>query len=243
MNLHREEIAGLNCVMVRGATQKPVRQIAIFCHGFGAPGDDLVGLAPELISCQPSLQEETEFVFPAAPIDLQWELGFEGRAWWPINMQQLQQMSLAGDLTDLEDYIPPELADCRRRIVAIATQRGQMHRLSVPRWVIGGFSQGAMLAVDVALHGETQPSGLIVWSGTVICLDSWRTLASARAPLPIVQSHGYSDPILPFSGGERLRDLMQDTGHHVEFLPFQGPHTISSQACEAAARLLARLIQ
>ena len=105
---------------------------------------------------------------------------------------------------------------------------------------VGGFSQGAMLATDVALHMETGPGGLIVWSGTLLCEDLWRELAAKRSAMKVVQSHGRLDPLLPFAAAEWLRDMFLENGFDVEFLPFNGPHTISMEALAAAARLLHR---
>ncbi len=242
MQVVRERAAGLDYIAVRAADEVPIRQIVVMCHGYGAPGDDLVGLAPDFFDGAPQHLMAAEFVFPAAPISLEWEFGFEGRAWWPINMVQLQQMALQGDLTDLETYVPPELAYCRQCIEELAVVRQRAHGLNAGRWIIGGFSQGAMLAVDVALRGETGPAALIVFSGTVICRDQWQALATRRSPLRVVQSHGTLDPILPYSGGERLRDLLRGAGHEVKFLPFAGPHTISPEAIQAAAEIVARSI-
>ena len=53
-----------------------------------------------------------------------------------------------------------------------------------------------------------------------------KSLAEKRGQLPVLQSHGYFDPILPFTGAEALRNLLTGAGLDVEFLPFDGPHTI-----------------
>ena len=47
-----------------------------------------------------------------------------------------------------------------------------------------------------------------------------------RAGLRALVSHGRMDPILPFAGGEYLRDLLQSGGLVVEWIPFGGAHGI-----------------
>ena len=42
----------------------------VLCHGYGAPGTDLVPLAKELIRMKPDLKADTVFLFPEAPITL-----------------------------------------------------------------------------------------------------------------------------------------------------------------------------
>ena len=54
----------------------------VLCHGYGAPGTDLVGLARECFSIDNTLVGRVRFVFPEAP-----EMtDFGGRQWWPIEI-------------------------------------------------------------------------------------------------------------------------------------------------------------
>jgi phospholipase/carboxylesterase len=100
--------------------------------------------------------------------------------------------------------------------------------LNAPREqiVLGGFSQGAMLACDVTLRSERPPAGLVLLSGAPICADEWQKLAPARKGLRVLQSHGRADPVLPFHGAEWLRDFLQAAGLSVEWVPFSGGHGI-----------------
>ena len=65
LTYRRERLGQLDCVIADDAQQTP--QIAVvLMHGFGAPGDDLVSLAEELVACEPSIAGHVRFVFPAA---------------------------------------------------------------------------------------------------------------------------------------------------------------------------------
>ena len=104
------EIAGLS-VEVFQATQTAPTAAVIFCHGFGAPGDDLVGLAPELVRAVPALRD-VRFYFPAAPLTL--EMGFgDSRAWWLIDMGAIQK--LAHDPAAQREFRTSSLKACPRR--------------------------------------------------------------------------------------------------------------------------------
>ena len=48
--------------------------------------------------------------------------------------------------------------------------------------------------------------------------------------------------ILPYSEGEALRDLLTSGGLSVEFIPFDGPHTVHPDALDRMAQLLASLL-
>jgi phospholipase/carboxylesterase len=104
--------------------------------------------------------------------------------------------------------------------------------------VLGGFSQGAMLACDLALRTERPLAGLAILSGTLIAKSEWAPLAPKRAGLRALVSHGQSDPILPFGQAERLRDFLSGAGLDVKWIPFRGQHEIPPQALEGLAQLV-----
>ena len=95
-----------------------------------------------------------------------------------------------------------------------------------------------MLSTDVALHYPEALGGLIVWSGALINESTWTEKANAQSALTVVQSHGRVDPILPFSGGEDLRDMLTESGHTVRFCEFNGQHAIPQESIELAAQLI-----
>ncbi len=209
--------------------------IVILCHGFGAGGSDLVPCTAELIGTDDRLKNVL-FVFPAAPIEL--DPMMDSRAWWPLDMEKFQQMMLSGETRDLRGESPVELPECRRMISAIIDSVCSGFGLSADKVVVGGFSQGSMLATDVALHHGEPLGGLIVWSGALLCESEWIAAATAHAPITVYQSHGKTDPILSFSGAELLREMLVAHGHQVEFDEFPGEHTIPAVAIEGAKKLI-----
>ena len=218
------EIAGLS-VEVFQATQTAPTAAVILCHGFGAPGDDLVGLAPELVSAVPALRD-VRFYFPAAPLTL--EMGFgDSRAWWLIDMGAVQK--LAHDPAAQREFRRKEPA-ARKALLALVQDVAAHTGLPMKKIILGGFSQGAMIATDVALRLEEAPGGLCVLSGTLLIEDAWKLKAKARAGLPVFQSHGRQDPILPYVAAEWLKELFVESGMEHEFVPFDGGHTIGPQA-------------
>ena len=222
------EIAGLS-VEVFQATQTAPTAAVILCHGFGAPGDDLVGLAPELVSAVPALRD-VRFYFPAAPLTL--EMGFgDSRAWWLIDMGAVQK--LAHDPAAQREFRrkePEGMPAARKALLALVQDVAAHTGLPMKKIILGGFSQGAMIATDVALRLEEAPGGLCVLSGTLLIEDAWKLKAKARAGLPVFQSHGRQDPILPYVAAEWLKELFVESGMEHEFVPFDGGHTIGPQA-------------
>ncbi|MDP2272441.1 MAG: alpha/beta fold hydrolase [Archangium sp.] len=234
------EIAGLS-VEVFQATQTAPSAAVILCHGFGAPGDDLVGLAPELVSAVPALRD-VRFYFPAAPLTL--EMGFgDSRAWWLIDMGAVQK--LAHDPAAQREFRrkePEGMPAARKALLALVQDVAAHTGLPMKKIILGGFSQGAMIATDVALRLEEAPGGLCVLSGTLLIEDAWKQKAKARAGLPVFQSHGRQDPILPYVAAEWLKELFLESGMEHEFVPFDGGHTIGPQAFTKLGAFLAQQV-
>ena len=207
---------------------KPAPLAMVLCHGFGAPGDDLVALA-DAIDAPPG----TVFLFPEALHDLQDLIAqpfYAGaRAWWLIDFARLERAITLGELRDLSADVPDGLADARAALGEMLDEVVKNERFE--RLVLGGFSQGAMLSLDLALREPRREiAGLVLLSGTMIAEHEWAPLMAARRGTPVFQSHGSSDPILPFATAERLRDALAKNGLDVTFEPFAGPHTIPPRA-------------
>ncbi len=229
MPTQKLEIAGLT-TRILGPAEPSVT--CVLLHGFGAPGDDLVPLAGELSA--PGVR----FVFPAAPL----ELGGYGdsRAWWLLDLAKLERELAAGTPRDRRSEIPDGLPQVREQMSRFLDQL--MARFSIPagKLVLGGFSQGAMLSLDLALHRDTKPAALLLMSGTLLAESEWAPRMASLAGVPIVQSHGRSDMLLPYSIAEVLRDRLTEAGALVEWVPFIGGHEIPRAVLAAADQLLIR---
>ena len=226
----------LTCRIVRPAEPQRPEVVVVLCHGFGAPGADLVPLASEFIRCHPGLEDRVLFVFPEGPLTIPEVPG--GRAWWPIDMLELQSAIAEGRFRDMRQAVPPLLPDARASLTTLLELLQQETGLPVSRFVLGGFSQGAMLATDVTLRLPSAPGALIVYSGTMLAEQEWKELAPRRAGLRVLQTHGTLDPLLPFEAAIWLRDLLTDAGLNVDFHSFPGMHTIPGEAVPTSAELI-----
>lgn len=213
--------------------------VVVLLHGFGAPGTDLVGLGPAL-----GLPREVRFVFPAAPLGLD-ALGMPGgRAWWMIDMERLELAIRTGRARDLSQEVPEGMSAARERVLALLDDVEERFGAPSERVVLGGFSQGAMLSCDVALRSDRPLRGLVLLSGTLLCEQEWRPLLASgkRRGLPVFQSHGVLDPLLPFSLAERLRDALVEGGAELEWVAFRGEHEIPPPVLGKLQAFLRRLV-
>lgn len=236
----RTQIAGLS-VQIFQETQTPPKAAVILCHGFGASGSDLVGLGPELARHFPALKD-VRFYFPAAPLELEMGWG-ESRAWWMIDMGAIQR--LAHDLEAQREFRktePEGMAAARKMMLAMVQEVATHTGLPMKKIILGGFSQGAMITTDVALRLEEAPGALVVLSGTLLIEDAWRAKAKARSGLPVFQSHGRQDPVLPYHAAEWLKELFTEAEMQLEFVPFNGGHTIGEDALVKLGDFLSRQV-
>jgi len=233
MRRETRTIGDLTCRVVSPKDEQPPSGIVVLCHGFGAPGDDLVGLADTLIQLQPTLGDRIQFVFPEAPLTIPEVPG--GRAWWPIDMLEMQIAIRQGNFREMRQSVPEQMPAARDKLNSVLDQLSEETGLPISRFVLGGFSQGSMLATDVTLRMPQSPAALLIFSGTLLAEPEWRKLSPHRSGLRVLQSHGTVDPILPFEAANWLRELLTDSGLDVEFIPFQGIHTIPLEALQSSA--------
>jgi phospholipase/carboxylesterase len=208
--------------------------VVVLMHGFGAGGDDLVPLGRELRA-----PPGTRFVFPAAPLALGSEFR-GGRAWWWIDLEERIRREAAGERDTTE--VPGGLLQARTLVTSLLAEIEGELRPPAGKLVLGGFSQGAMLALDVALHTSTALSALVVWSGTHLASREWATRFAARRGLPVLMSHGREDPLLPFEVSEALSRTMAAEGLAVEWIPFRGGHGIPPEVLARTGALLTRVL-
>ena len=221
--MHDEKIGGLRTVLAggldrRGGGDGPV---VTLLHGFGANGDDLVGLWRAI-----DVPREVRFAFPEAPLAL---AGYGGGsyAWWMIDMERWQA-AVRGAVTPEQFYddVPEGLAEARAVAQGWLEALGARLGVGLDRVVLGGFSQGAALAVDLALRAPVAPAGLVVLSGALVNRGEWSQLLRGARGAPLFQSHGTRDPILPFFVGEALHALLNSGPYPGELLRFLGGHEI-----------------
>jgi phospholipase/carboxylesterase len=145
--------------------------LVVLCHGYGADGDDLIGLAPHWQRRLPT----TAFAAPNAP---QRVPGSPGRQWFPIARLDPGDMQKGVETAHgaLEAFLEEELA-----------------RLELPpeRLALVGFSQGTMLALHAGLRRAVKPAAIVGFSGL---------LAGPPPPgamPPVLLVHGDADPVIP----------------------------------------------
>jgi len=145
--------------------------LVVLVHGYGADGNDLIGLAPHWQRALPTVA----FAAPNGPERCP---GSPGYQWFPIARLDPQELArgVESAAPKLEDFIRAELA-----------------RLSLDesRLALIGFSQGTMLSLALAMSGAVKPACVIGYSGLLA------QPARPSPPPPVLLVHGAADPMIP----------------------------------------------
>lgn len=210
----RKRFGQLEALHIENSTDGPT---VVLFHGFGADMSDLASLAGAI-----QAPKNTNWVFPNGHLTVPLGGHYEGRAWFPISIAELERSMAAGQAIDWSEIVPPGLKRARENAV------GLIEKLGVPanRLVLGGFSQGGMLATDVVMHMHERPAGLAILSGTLINAPEWSELAKKHPGFSFFQSHGVRDPVLNFAMAERLEKLLLAAGWSGKLQRFDGAHEI-----------------
>lgn len=163
---------------LKGPRLPPLRgnptHLVVLCHGYGADGNDLIGIAPHWQRLLPT----AAFAAPNAPERCQGS-GFQ---WFPLSRLDLDQVARGVELAApcLEAFLVSELA-----------------RLILPpeRLILAGFSQGAMIALHVGLRRAVKPVAIIGYSGMLATPEGLDGLGTAAPPVLLV--HGDQDTTIP----------------------------------------------
>ena len=140
------------------------------------------------------------FLFPEAPDLIARKHGLPGgRAWWDLDLAVYRRPGPLGvDLTSIDPRGLQRAAKLVRNSLA-----GEGNSKAHP-FVLGGFSQGAMVACEVAFNSDEPLSALVLLSGAYVDSTGWGWKAAKRRGLPVFIAHGRQDDIYPFDQAERL---------------------------------------
>jgi len=130
-------------------------------------------------------------------------------------------------------------ADAARAAVRGATAAVEEIAATSPRPLLLGFSQGAGIAVGVALLRPDLAAGVLSFSGVARALED-----QDHAPMeklrgfPVFAAHGLDDPLLPIELGRDLRATLEALGLDVEWHEYPMEHMVIPEEIEDARRWL-----
>jgi len=203
---------------MRPASGGPAQALVVLLHGWGADGQDLIGLAPYFAQALP----DAAFLSPDGPFPC--DTGF-GRQWFSLSDRSPEAL-LAGvrAAQGLVDGFLDDMLDA--------------HGLTPDRLALVGFSQGTMTSLFVAMRRAEPVAAVVGYSGMLIAGEDDAELLS-RPPVMLV--HGDADPVVSAEAMVAAADYLEQAGFPVEahLRPGLG-HGIDPEGIALGARFLAR---
>ena len=204
----------------------------VLLHGYGSSAEQWAPFTRTI-----RLPANGRFVFPQAP-------GFTsppdgppgGRGWWRLGLAAHVPPGKA--IPDLSGTQPPGLKLAASLVEELL---GSLARSPGGPVILGGYSQGGMVASEVAFLSDARIDALVVLSGTLVDEASWERRFPLRRNTPVFMSHGRSDPILPFDVADRFRAKLEAAGVRVHWVPFDGGHEIPAMVVRELNEFVAAL--
>lgn len=192
--------------------------LVILLHGYGADGNDLIGLAPVLSPLMP----DVVFHAPNAPYPC--EGNPFGYQWFGIS--RLDPAAAAAGVRAAAPFVDQFLDDTMAQ-----------HGLDENKTTLVGFSQGTMMSLHVGLRRERQLAGIVGFSGMLAAPDALGAEIRSRPPVLLV--HGDSDEMLPPRLTEQAAEVLNQNGVQTFVHIAQGVgHGIDQTGLSHAARFL-----
>lgn len=207
------KITGPSIVAASGKSE----QLVILCHGYGADGNDLIGLAPHWQKLLPN----ADFISPNAP--QRCDAGF-GYQWFPISRLDPAELlrGVEGAAPILNEFIDEELA-----------KRG----LDESKLALVGFSQGTIMSLHVGLRRSRSVAAIVGYSGAMAGGERLKGELTSRPPVLLV--HGDADEMLPVSRMHDAARVLGEAGINVQWHVSHGVgHGIDPEGLELGGRFL-----
>ena len=185
--------------------ESPTAPTLVLLHGYGSNKEDLFGLQPYF--------KGINLVCFQAPIDM----GTVGYAWYPIDWNN------GAKIINSE-----EVASAQSLVLDAVNEWTSSNQIS-GRLVLGGFSQGAILSIAV-YAGGFRADGYVFLSG--YALPEWHhSLSSFESQIPVFQSHGTEDPVIPFDWAQATSKLFA-TNPNYNFYEYAMGHNLNMPCIE-----------
>ena len=103
--------------------------------------------------------------------------------------------------------------------------------VGIERTILGGFSQGSVMAYALGLGaGRPSPAGIVAMSGFLPAVEGWSMDLDARAGLPVWITHGRRDDVIGVDWGRAASERLTAAGLGVTYVETDAAHHADPRA-------------
>ena len=211
MKFNEIKIGGLDCIEIPG---DPELGTIVLLHGYGASNADLAPLS--------RICTGPRWIFPNGFEKIELAPDYTGYGWFPVDVVAIKTAAEENSFDDIDKALSTNLSQASQKLAIFLKELGA----PLDKLVLGGFSQGAVIATETALTFSDQIKALVILSGSLVHAPKWKELCAKHKDLPFFMSHGKKDDVLPLEMAERLEKLLVEGGLKGKMITFNGGHEI-----------------
>jgi phospholipase/carboxylesterase len=196
------------------------KQLVVFLHGYGADGNDLIGIGKEWARFLP----DAAFASPHAPEPC--GMSTMGRQWFALTFRDPDERwrGVNQARPGLDSFLDAELARLG---------------LDDSRLALVGFSQGTMMALHVAPRRARPVAAVVGYSGMLAGADKLAAEVASRPPVLLV--HGDQDEVIPVDALFDASEVLSEAGLPTEWHMSAGiGHGIDPDGMRMGLQFIAR---
>ncbi|WP_349967192.1 alpha/beta hydrolase [Wolbachia endosymbiont of Armadillidium arcangelii] len=193
------------------------KNLIIFFHGWGSSGDNFAHLAKVMSKFLP----DSYLVVPSAPFKR--EIG-DGYQWFSLEDRSEEALysGVKNATSIVSHFIDTKLKELSLKDTQLS---------------LVGFSQGAMLAINVALTRLQSCASVVAYSGRF--LSPSKTAPQIKSKPSICVIHGDADDVVPFSSLDLAVKALEENGVNVEGYPIHGlGHIINEEGIKLGVEFI-----
>jgi phospholipase/carboxylesterase len=183
-------------------------------HGWGASAHDLLGLAPYFHRGQALV------LCPQGPVAFEVAPGLAGYGWFPIGPDRPPD--------------PEAVARAPKLVQAFLEEALERYPIDRRKLILLGFSQGGVIAYDLALRDPERYAGLVALSAWLPAeLADSIAKQPAHESLPTLVIHGTQDPMIAVARAQESRARLPEFGVPLTYREFEMEHEIGIDGLRA----------
>lgn len=204
--LFKDEASGLYYLLKKGDPKKPT---VVLLHGYGSNERDLFSFANVF-------PEGTNIICARGPISY----SSSSFAWYDIQFRN------DGNHQRNIDQAYASVEKITGFLQSVLKNNGLTGKI-----ILGGFSQGAIMSLYLAINQPTLMNGIIGMSGTLL-EENLKPISANKKQyetLKVYYAHGTNDQLLPITHGRKCKQLIDDAEMQLSYYEYPITHTISQQ--------------
>ena len=145
------------------------------------------------------------------------------------NDQEMRSWFNIKNFKSEEDISKEEFLNNSNRIINIINREAENLNGDYKRIFIGGFSQGACIALNIGLNFEKELGGIIVFSGILFPFCT-KNIKEEKLNIPIYIGHGINDDIISFKLAKMSYEYLTTKGYkNLSIHDFYMGHCVNPQ--------------